>query len=110
SCRAWSALIEVEKTASFPAFSAIIHEPAVGSCSRSGLVSTHAIGTGFPLIADRRAFGQTCSSTKGEVQSSEPSTMPLCEVTLQCSSDINEIILPLGSLMNARTRTCAEPG
>src|SRR5215831_17239790 len=97
--------MEVENTASVPAFSAIIHEPEVGSCSRSGLVSTHAIGTHFPLIAERRAFGQSCSSIKREVQSSEPSTMPLCEVTLQCSSDINEVTLPLGSLMNARTRT-----
>ena len=88
----------------------MIHEPEVGSCSRSGFVSTHAIGIGFPLITDRRAFGQSCSSTKGEVHSSEPFTMPLCELTLQCSSDINEVTLPLGSLMNPRTRTCAEPG
>src|SRR5215467_260216 len=102
--------MDVENTASVPAFSAMIQEPEVGSCSRRGLVSTHVIGAHVPLIADRRAFGQSCSSTKGEVHSSEPPTMPLWEVTLQCSSDINEITFPLGSLINARTRICAEPG
>ena len=71
-------------------------------------MSTHAIGTGFPLITDRRAFGQSSSSTSGEVHSSEPSTMPLFAVTLQCSSDSNEVTLPPGSLMSPRTRSCAE--
>src|ERR1043166_4231526 len=96
--------------ASVAPFAAIIHEPEVSSCSNSGLVLTHAIGIRFPLIADRRAFGQSCSSTRGEVHSAEPSTIPLCELTLQCSSDINEITLPLGSLNNPRTRICAGSG
>src|SRR5438093_11956762 len=88
----------------------MIHEARVGSCSRSGLVSTQAIGIGFSLITDRRAFGQSSSSTRGEVHSAEPSTMPLFAATLQCSSDSNEVTLPPGSLMRPRTRSCAEPG
>jgi len=110
SGRALSACTEAEKTASRDAFSAVIHLPDGGSRSKSGFLSTHVMWTGCSMIVARRAFGQTCSCTRGETHSSVPCTMPVLGVTLHCSSEINEPVFPPGSLKPPQTRSCAEPG